>query len=278
MKKLTAVALAMLSLSAVAEEAPDMGNPTEVYNYLGLSYGSEGANLKGMRALSEDKGEYAQKTGILFEVKNIFNEKDKSPKFSGGFDMVPGVGPVPRMNDEADNRSYRLRYGTINTKNGLGWSVDAVLADHPFFGTMSVIQTGPVATIPVGDSLLIWPILYVGGVIVEDNTEDLVMTPEQGMAQKIQSEGVDIASTIATGMVYVKWSITDKIWMLSSYQYTKELSGKSWEDSIMEGGLQLDADVTEVSFAYQVTDKQNIRAYYSTAKDDSYWVEYNYAF
>ncbi|WP_240473446.1 hypothetical protein [Ferrimonas senticii] len=276
MKKLTAAAVMVaLSLPAMANDAPDMGSPTEVYNYLGLSYGNFGANLKGMRALSEDKGEYDQKTGILFEVKNIFNEKDKNPKFSG---LDPATGQ-PTFDDEADNRSYRLRYGTVNTKNGLGFSVDAVLADHPFYGTMSVIQAGPVATIPVGDSLLIWPILYAGGVIVEDNTEQFAVTPGQVVGQRMQSEGVDIASTIATAMMYVKWSITDNIWMLSSYQYTTELSGKSWEDDIADGGLQLQAGVVEVSFAYQLTPKQNIRAYYTDASDDDrYWVEFNYAF
>ncbi|WP_417345251.1 hypothetical protein [Ferrimonas sp.] len=278
MKKFTALAMAALSLSAFAsEEAPDMGNPTEVYTYLGASYGSEGANLKGMMALSEDKGEFDQKTGILFEVKNIFNEGDKTPKFGGiQYGQYPdgSIGPVgTKTKGYASNRSYRLRYGTINTKNGLGFSVDAVFADHPFFGSTSVIQAGPVATIPVGDDILIWPILYVGAVIMDDNIQDL--NPEWPDSS---SSGVDIASTIGTAMVYAKWTISDNWWTLASYRYTMELNGKSWDDDVMEGGLQMDAYEFEISLAYQLTKKQNVRAYYSTAKDDSYWLEYNYAF
>lgn len=278
MKKFTALAMAALSLSAFAsEEAPDMGNPTEVYTYLGASYGSEGANLKGMMALSEDKGEFDQKTGILFEVKNIFNEGDKTPKFGGiQYGQYPNgdIGPVGiKTKGYASNRSYRLRYGTINTKNGLGFSVDAVFADHPFFGSTSVIQAGPVATIPVGDDILIWPILYVGAVIMDDNIQDL--NPEWPDSS---SSGVDIASTIGTAMVYAKWTISDNWWTLASYRYTMELNGKSWDDDVMEGGLQMDATEFEISLAYQLTKKQNVRAYYSTAKDDSYWLEYNYAF
>ncbi len=278
MKKFTALAMAALSLSAFAsEEAPDMGNPTEVYTYLGASYGSEGANLKGMMALSEDKGEFDQKTGILFEVKNIFNEGDKTPKFGGiQYGQYPdgSIGPVgTKTKGYASNRSYRLRYGTINTKNGLGFSVDAVFADHPFFGSTSVIQAGPVATIPVGEDILIWPILYVGAVIMDDNIQDL--NPEWPDSS---SSGVDIASTIGTAMVYAKWTISDNWWTLASYRYTMELNGKSWDDDVMDGGLQMDATEFEISLAYQLTKKQNVRAYYSTAKDDSYWLEYNYAF
>ncbi|WP_245568376.1 hypothetical protein [Ferrimonas futtsuensis] len=254
-----------------------MGNPTEVYTYLGASYGSEGANLKGMMALSEDKGEFDQKTGILFEVKNIFNEGDKTPKFGGiQYGQYPdgSIGPVgTKTKGYASNRSYRLRYGTINTKNGLGFSVDAVFADHPFFGSTSVIQAGPVATIPVGEDILIWPILYVGAVIMDDNIQDL--NPEWPDSS---SSGVDIASTIGTAMVYAKWTISDNWWTLASYRYTMELNGKSWDDDVMDGGLQMDATEFEISLAYQLTKKQNVRAYYSTAKDDSYWLEYNYAF
>ncbi|WP_229360251.1 hypothetical protein [Ferrimonas sediminicola] len=254
-----------------------MGNPTEVYTYLGASYGSEGANLKGMMALSEDKGEYDQKSGILFEVKNIFNEGDKTPKFGGiQYGQYPdgSIGPVgTKTKGYASNRSYRLRYGTINTKNGLGFSVDAVFADHPFFGSTSVIQAGPVATIPVGEDILIWPILYVGAVVMDDNIQDL--NPEWPDAS---SSGVDIASTIGTAMVYAKWTISDNWWTLASYRYTMELNGKSWDDDVMDGGLQMDATEFEISLAYQLTKKQNVRAYFSTAKDDSYWLEYNYAF
>ncbi|WP_028114393.1 hypothetical protein [Ferrimonas kyonanensis] len=282
MKKTIALTLAAMSFCALAaddavEDAPNMGSPTEVYTYLGASYGTEGANLKGMMALSEDKGEYAQKSGILFEVKNIFNEGDKNDKFGGiEYGLYPdgSVGPVgTKTKGKASNRSYRLRYGTINTKNGLGFSVDAVFADHPFFGSTSVIQAGPVATIPVGDKILIWPILYVGGVIMDDNIQDL--NPEWPDSS---SSGVDIASTIGTAMVYVNWKFTDKWWMLASYRYTMELNGKSWDDDVADGGLQMDATEFEVSVAYQLTKKQNVRTYYSTAKNDSFWVEYNYAF
>ncbi len=268
-------------LTYAADDADiDMSNPTDVYTSIGASYGSEGANLKGQLMLSEKTGDTGQKTGIIFEAKNILNEGDKSPQFTG---MVqhPDYGMVPTFNDETSKRSYRLRYGTINTTNGTGWSIDAILADHPFYGSMAVVQAGPVMTIPVTDNFYIWPILYAGGVVIEDNMSQ-ILPPDMAGSTAVSSSGIDVPSLILTGMVYARYAFNDNFWALLSTSYTEEIQGKSWSDDIMDGGLQMASFSGEISVAYQMNKRQNVRVNYKTdnsdSTDDSYWIEYNHAF
>ncbi|GGI87529.1 hypothetical protein [Shewanella gelidii] len=255
----------------------DMSNPTDVYTSLGMSYGTAGANIKGQLMLSQKTASSGQKTGVIFEAKNIFNEDADTAKFSG---MVnhPDYGMVPTFNDTKSERSYRLRYGTIDTTNGTGWSIDAVMGDHPFYGNYAVVQAGPVMTIPVTDKIYVWPILYAGAVVVEDNMPDLI--GEQTTA--VSSSGIDIPSLVMTGMVYARYAINDNWWTLLSASYTKEVQGKSWKDDVMDGGLQMPSFQGEFTVAYQLTKKQNIRVNYKTdnsdSTDDIYWLEYNHAF
>jgi hypothetical protein len=264
---------AMSSASINAEEANtkksniDMSDPTDIYTYLGVSYGTEGMNLKGQLMLSGDTGGHGQKSGIIFEVKNVFNEGDKDAKFTG-IDINGAT-----FNEEADNSSYRLRYGTINATTGVGWSIDAVLADHPFFGNVAVVQAGPVMTIPVTKSFYVWPILYAGVVMTDDNLQDI--NPQ---APAELSSGVDIASTVLTMTVYARYTISDHWWILANTSYTSDVGGKSWDDDVSEGGLQLESSTTEISLGYQKDHKQNVRLYLSTADDNSLWIEYNHAF
>jgi len=268
-------------LTYAADDADiDMSNPTDVYTSIGASYGSEGANIKGQLMLSEKTATSGQKSGVIFEAKNILNEGDKSPQFTG---MVqhPDYGMVPTFNDETSKRSYRLRYGTINTTNGTGWSIDAILADHPFYGSMAVVQAGPVMTIPVTDNFYIWPILYAGGVVIEDNMSQ-ILPPDMAGSTAVSSSGIDVPSLILTGMVYARYAFNDNWWTLLSASYTEEIQGKSWSDDIMAGGLQMASFSGEISVAYQMNKRQNVRVNYKTdnsdSTDDSYWIEYNHAF
>ncbi|WED23793.1 hypothetical protein L3Q72_21395 [Vibrio sp. JC009] len=292
-----ALALATAPVTVLAEQKSDidMSNPTDVYTSVGVSYGNKGTNLKAQLMLSETKGEHGSKSGVIFEAKNVFNEGDKRAKFSGGF--KPGLvngkpDMVPNMNDEANASSYRLRYGTINTENGTGWSIDAILADHAFYGKMAAIQAGPVITIPVSDNFYIFPVLYAGPVIVEDNLDLLTSGSEKTIGEKngamvkkglnARSSGVDVPSIIGTSMTYARYTINDNWWILGSVSYTQSLLGKEWDDDVKDGGLQLPSLAGEVSLAYQINSHQNIRVNYRTDNsdhtDDMYWVEYNYAF
>lgn len=286
-KQLLTIAIlsSMISAGAIAEEKKaeaeiDMSNPTDVYTSLGASYGNKGFNIKGQLMLSEKTATSGQKTGVIFEAKNIFNEDADTAKFTG---MVthPSYGLVPTFNDTKIDRSFRVRYGTINTNNGIGWSADAVFGDHPFYGNFALIQAGPVMTIPVTKDLYIWPILYAGAVVMGDNMSQL-LPPEKAAATNVSSSGIDLASTVMTGMVYTRYTISEHYWVLLSTSYTQELQGKSWEDDIMDGGLQMPSFQGEFTFAYQMNKRENIRFNYKTDNsddtDDTYWVEYNHAF
>jgi hypothetical protein len=284
-KQLLTIAIlsSMISASAIAEEINndiDMSDPTDVSTSVGASYGNDGFNIKGQLMLSEKSATSGQKSGVIFEAKNVFDEDNDTPKFSG---MVshPTYGSVPTFNDTKVERSFRLRYGTINTNNGIGWSADAVFGDHPFYGNYAVIQAGPVMTIPVTDDLYIWPILYAGAVVVEDNMSQL-LPPEEAAATNMSSSGIDIASTVMTGMIYTRYTLSEHFWVLLSTCYTEELQGKSWHDDVLDGGLQMPSFQGEIAVAYQMNQRQNIRFNYKTDNsddtDDSYWVEYNQAF
>ncbi|WP_351121979.1 hypothetical protein [Shewanella sp. T24-MNA-CIBAN-0130] len=284
-KQLLTIAIlsSMISASAIAEEIKndiDMSDPTDVSTSVGASYGNDGFNIKGQLMLSKKTATSGQKSGIIFEAKNVFDEDNDTPKFSG---MVshPTYGSVPTFNDTKIERSFRLRYGTINTNNGIGWSADAVFGDHPFYGNYAVIQAGPVMTIPVTEDLYIWPILYAGAVVVEDNMSQL-LPPEEAAATNMSSSGIDIASTVMTGMIYTRYTLSEHFWVLLSTCYTEELQGKSWHDDVSDGGLQMPSFQGEIAVAYQMNQRQNIRFNYKTDNsddtDDSYWVEYNQAF
>lgn len=316
-----AVLASMSSMSAIAaEEAPDMSDPTAVYTTLGFGYGDKGLDLSSMLLLSSTE---TTKSGIIFDAKNILNEDDKVKQQLTGH--------------EVNNTSYRLRWGQINTQNGLGLTVDAVNLEHSFWGRTTVVQAGTLATLPIGDDLLIFPIAFVGGVLVEDNTlaladaiaakaaakttADLIAAgkvvaamPEGTVEEKkakaaaaaklqaakdeaiatsakleelrnganMSSEGMSMASTIATGMVYARYAITDKLWALGSFSYTQAIQGKDWDDKVVDGGLQMPEQQYDITIGYQITPTQNITAFYgsdnSSDTDDKWKIGYNYAF
>lgn len=321
-----AVLASISSMAAVAAEEGeiDMSDPTDVYTTLGLGYGNKGLDFSSMLLLSSTE---TQKSGIIFDVKDMLDEQDHT------------YNPIKQKNTHGT--SYRLRWGTINTQNGLGLTLDAVNLDHAAWGRMTVAQFGALATLPIGDDFIMFPIAFVGGVLVEDNTLDMIdaavdssklyaenfakmktflvannqpstdeavkqamintgditakeiaaaeailsKQPAIDMARPMlnpSSEGMNIASTIATGMVYARYAITDNLWALGSYSYTKELQGKSWEDGVKEGGLQMPTQQYDITIGYQLTDRQNITAYYgsddSSDTDDKWKVSYNYAF
>ncbi|MDX2319814.1 MAG: hypothetical protein QNK26_04375 [Moritella sp.] len=272
-----AILTSMSSAMAVADEAKadiDMSDPTDVYTTVGLSYGDAGLDFKGMLMLSSTE---TQKTGLIFEAKNMLDEDSyDAPDFNKGMAAVMGGATK-----EVSSRSYRLRWGTINTQNGLGWSIDAVSAEHPVYGQLTAVQTGPNMTIPIGDNFLIWPIAYVGGVILEDtNIEGLIS--QGGQSDPMTTDGVNIASAIVTGMVYARYAITDQLWALGSYSYTTDIQGKSWSDDIMDGGLQMANAKYDLTIGYQFTPRQNVTLIYtgddSGSDSDTFAVGYNYAF
>lgn len=156
--------------------------------------------------------------------------------------------------------------------------VDAVVKEHPFYGTTTVIQAGALATIPIGDNAYIWPVVMLGGVILEDNMSKLVGED----AVSISSSGMDWASTIFSTKIYSRYKFNDSWWVLGSWTYTDDLMGKSWNDGVRDGGLELSPQQFEITLGYQITSKQNLRAnflsYSESGSSDRFWVEYNYAF
>lgn len=261
----------IISVNSYANDKEiDMSSPTEAYTALGIGYGNEGLNLKAMYMLSEAGA--SRKSGFIFEANDVTDKEGGNPKFSG----MGSSGP--EFNKEISNTNYRFRYGSLNTLNGLGHMVDAVIKDHPFFGTTSVVQAGAVATIPIGKNAYIWPVILFGGVLMEDNMADLTSNP----GENLSSGGVHLASTIYSAKFYGRYKFNDSFWLLGSWTYTDELNGKSWNKDILDGGLQLSPQQIELTLGYQITNKQNLRfnflSYSDSGGSDRFWVEYNYAF
>lgn len=296
-----AVLASFSSMAVIAEEAktdgPDMSDPTAVYAYVGVAYGSNGLDFEAMGVLTKTD---TQRSGFIFEAKDILDDDKYTESQTGR---------------EISSRNYRLRYGSINTTNGLGGFVDVVAAEHPFFGNMVVAQAGPVATIPLGDDIYIWPMLLLGGVVAEDNTadfsdealaiqanliaEDMVKdVPEaykkaaykkayagalQSLqtAQNVSSEGMDWMATTGTAMAYIRYQPHDDFFALGSIRYTTALAGKSWDDDILDGGLQMASTAWDLKLGYYLTTTQTITLFYSgdnTNADDKYSLGYKYAF
>lgn len=277
-----AVLASFSSMAVIAEEAkadsPDMSDPTAVYAYAGLAYGNQGLDFEAMGVLTKTD---TQRSGFIFEAKDILDE-DKYTE--------------PTTGREVSSRNYRLRYGNINTTNGLGGFVDVVAAEHPFFGNMVVAQAGPVATIPVGDDIYIWPMLLLGGAIAEDNTSQLLSMQiaataaaggdtsaleAQLAASQMSSEGMDWMTTTGTVMTYVRYQPHDDFFALGSIRYTKALAGKEWDTDITEGGLQMASTAWDLKLGYYLTRTQTVTLFYSgdnTSADDKYSLGYKYAF
>lgn len=292
-----AVLASFSSMAVIAEEAktdgPDMADPTAVYAYAGLAYGNKGLDFEAMGVLTKTD---TQRSGFIFEAKDIFDEDKYTESTTGR---------------EVSSRNYRFRYGNINTTNGLGGFVDVVAAEHPFFGNMVVAQAGPVATIPIGDDIYIWPMLLVGGVVAEDNTADLadaslaaqariIAITESGAtsgpvydawyagalqklqtANNVSSEGMDWMTTTGTAMAYVRYQPHDDFFALGSIRYTTALAGKEWDTDILDGGLQMASTAWDLKLGYYLTTKQTVTLFYSgdnTSADDKYSLGYKYAF
>ena len=289
-----AVLASFSSMAVIAEEAktdgPDMADPTAVYAYAGLAYGNKGLDFEAMAVLTKTD---TQRSGFIFEAKDILDEDNK-----------PGA-----FGNDVSSRNFRLRYGSINTTNGLGGFADIVAAEHPFFGNMVVAQAGPVATIPIGDNLYIWPMLLVGGVVAEDNTNDFSAQQidaqvkiAQGLAalagkdpvkagaeartaltaaNNVKSEGMDWMATTGTAMAYVRYQPHEDFFALGSIRYTTSLAGKEWDADVVDGGLQMASTAWDLKLGYYLTKTQTITLFYggdNTKADDKYSLGYKFAF
>lgn len=299
-----AVLASFSSMAVIAEEAktdgPDMADPTAVYAYAGLAYGNKGLDFEAMAVLTKTD---TQRSGFIFEAKDILDSDNKTESNFG---------------HDISSRNFRLRYGSINTTNGLGGFADIVAAEHPFFGNMVVAQAGPVATIPIGDNLYIWPMLLVGGVVAEDNTAqniELVIAKLQSKIAKLEpaaaanvpgaadalraakfaeaslkvdqlktntsSEGMDWMATTGTAMAYIRYQPHEDFFALGSIRYTTSLSGKEWDADVVDGGLQMASTAWDLKLGYYLTKTQTITLFYSgdnTNADDKYSLGYKFAF
>ena len=287
-----AVLASFSSMAVIAEEAktdgPDMADPTAVYAYAGLAYGNKGLDFEAMAVLTKTD---TQRSGFIFEAKDILDEDNYTESTTGR---------------DISSRNFRLRYGSINTTNGLGGFADIVAVEHPFFGNMVVAQAGPVATIPLGDNIYIWPMLLVGGVVAEDNSAqnlDLAIAKVQAKLAKnpkdpalnaalvslmsqqalipTSSEGMDWMATTGTAMAYVRYQPHDDFFALGSIRYTKTLAGKEWDADVKDGGLQLASTAWDLKLGYYLTSTQTITLFYSgdnTNADDKYSLGYKFAF
>ena len=293
-----AVLASFSSMAVIAEEAktdgPDMADPTAVYTYAGLAYGNKGLDFEAMAVLTKTD---TQRSGFIFEAKDILDDDKETSSITGR---------------DVSSRNFRLRYGSINTTNGLGGFADIVAAEHPFFGNMVVAQAGPVATIPIGDDLYIWPMLLVGGVVAEDNSAqnlgfaidktkaDIAKAKAAGDADTVKklsialaslmsqeavtttsSEGMDWMATTGTAMAYIRYQPHEDFFALGSIRYTTSLSGKEWDADVKDGGLQMASTAWDLKLGYYLTKTQTITLFYggdNTKADDKYSLGYKFAF
>lgn len=276
---ITAV-IALTAGYAVAEET-DMSDPTEAATAVGFGYGNEGLNLK-LSYMNSEPGA-AQKSGFLLEINDVLNSEGGADKFKEmAYDATSNT-VYPDMSDEVNNLNFRFRYGSVNTDNGLGAMVDIVLKDSPWYGHFAVAQAGALMTIPVTENGFIWPMVLVGGTLVENNMSQLnAYDSDTVAALNLNGDGIDLANTILSFKTYARWKFTEQLWVLGAYTYTDEFGGKSWDDDILDGGMQMPPEQIEVALGYQFTPKNNIRLDYAHFPSDDdlnkVWLNFNHVF
>jgi len=205
------------AMATEQEEVADMSDPTAVYTSVGLGYGNKGYNAKiGLQLPDAGDGSAHM---ISLEVKE------------GG-------------------DTFRGRYFKVDTTSGFASSLDA--SYDQLTGTAHV-SAGALQTIPLTERLVIYPGLYLGGMIGDQ--ENL----------RGQTTGVDLLAITATAQLYSKFQITEQMWLNLNPAYTTSLYG-----------IESNKFDVEVAVGYQFTPVFNTRIFHNNNVGVGNYDEVNY--
>lgn len=251
-------------VSAEEQKQPaDMSDPMAVFSQFGASAGTNGLNLKFVKAL--DTGVDDEMSMFALEAKNIMGSWTDD---SGSSQDNPELA-----DDGIDELRFRLF--SVNTNNGLGSYIDVT---HNVDDGMGFASYGLMQALPKVGFWQAYPIL-AGGVQYSDGELNRELVRSGIASDDEVGTGTGINSFYGQFIVYNKFTITDKIWLNYNLTYTHAIFGDDyWVDKLRDG----DGLSHEFIASYQITPINNVRLYYSAGhesfEDGDWRLEYNHQF
>ena len=236
----SAVALSTLAATSFAaeNEAPkDMSDPMAIYTSGGISYGTNGLNLKMMKTL--DTGSATDLSALIVEVKDM--------NFHDNNDSVRG------KERSSDPSELRLRKFDVDMTTGRGISYDIVqnldkTPSEEVLNKQGMASIGMMQALPLVKGVwTAYPIIGAGLWYGED-----------------EQDGIETSGMSLNFTMYNKFQVTDKIWLNWNLTYMQGIYGK---DSFKDNMNSADDSLShEFIASYQIDPTNNLRLWYNNSQ------------
>ncbi len=222
--------IAATSFAAETEkEVQDMSDPMAIYTSGGISYGTNGLNLKMMKTL--DTGSKTDLSAIIVEIKDMDFADDGDVRHGTERSSAPS--------------NLRLRKFDVDMTTGRGISYDIMHNTDKDAGMLSV---GVMQALPINSFWTAYPILGAGVWYAED-----------------EQNGIDVPGVTLNLTMYNKFTVTDKIWLNWNLTYAEGIFGK--EEFKDDRNSASDSLVHEFIASYQIDPRNNLRLWHNTSQD-----------
>lgn len=247
-KLASAVALSTLAATSFAADAEkdapkDMSDPMAIYTSGGISYGTNGLNLKMMKTL--DTGSATDLSALIVEVKDM-NFHDNNENVRG-------------KERSSDPSELRLRKFDVDMTTGRGISYDIVQsldkaspdarAKNPdALDRVGMASIGMMQALPLVKGVwTAYPILGAGLWYGED-----------------RKKGIDLSGASLNFTMYNKFQVTDKIWLNWNLTYMQGIYGSTGFKNNMNSAD--DSLSHEFIASYQIDPYNNLRLWYNNSQ------------
>ena len=228
-----AVALSALAATSFAveneKEAADMSDPMAIYTMGGVSYGTNGINLKMMKTL--DTGSATDLSALIVEVKDMDFVNDGEERHGKMRSASPS--------------NLRIRKFDVNMTNGLGLSYD--IMQNLDGRKPGVAMVGAMQALPQIGFWQAFPILGAGLMYGEADN------------------GINMDGVLLNFTMYNKFTVTDKIWLNWNIVYNEGIYGS--EDFKNSMNSASDSMSHEFIASYQINPRNNLRLWYNVSHD-----------
>ena len=244
----SAVALTSLAVTAVAAEAEkdakDMSDPMAIYTSGGISYGTNGLNLKMMKTL--DTGSPTKLSALIVEAKDMDFADDGDTRH--GTERSSGVSNLRLRLFNVDMTTGRgLSYDIIQNLDNTGDQARNVNPDSDVLNKMGMASIGMMQALPKVGFWQAYPIVGAGLWYGED-----------------ADEGIDTSGVSLNFTMYNKFTVTDKIWLNWNLTYMHGIFGS---DNFKGSMNSADDSLShEIIASYQIDPRNNLRLWYNASQ------------
>ncbi len=248
-KLVSAVALSSLAATAVAAEAEagkdakDMSDPMAIYTSGGISYGTNGLNLKVMKTL--DTGSATKLSAVIVEAKDMDFADDGDVRH--GTERSSGVSNLRLRLFNVDMTTGRgLSYDIIQNLDNTGDQARNVNPNSKALNKMGMASVGMMQALPKIGFWQTYPIIGAGLWYGED-----------------VEKGIDTSGVSLNFTMYNKFTVTDKIWLNWNLTYVHGIYGSdSFKDNMNSADDSLGH---EFIASYQIDPRNNLRLWYNAS-------------